>query len=126
MSRRGNCLDNSPQESFFGHFKDECPYKNCRDLEELQATIDAYRVYYNEERHMWNRMQMTPAAYEKYLKGLSDEQYASYMAGLEEEYRRKKETAAAKAVEHARQQRETIKKALEEWKNEDRGQRQGI
>ena len=111
MSRRGNCLDNSPQESFFGHFKDECPYKNCRDLEELQATIDAYRVYYNEERHMWNRMQMTPAAYEKYLKGLSDEQYASYMAELEDEYRRKKEAAAAKAVEHARQQRETIKKA---------------
>ena len=126
MSRRGNCLDNSPQESFFGHFKDECPYKNCRDLEELQATIDAYRVYYNEERHMWNRMQMTPAAYEKYLKGLSDEQYASYMAELEDEYRRKKEAAAAKAVEHARQQRETIKKALEEWKNENRGQGQGI
>lgn len=23
MSRRGNCLDNAPIESFFGHFKDE-------------------------------------------------------------------------------------------------------
>ena len=23
MSRRGNCLDNAPMESFFGHFKDE-------------------------------------------------------------------------------------------------------
>ena len=23
MSRRGNCWDNAPQESFFGHFKDE-------------------------------------------------------------------------------------------------------
>ena len=126
MSRRGNCLDNSPQESFFGHFKDECPYKNCRDLEELQTTIDAYRVYYNEERHMWDRMQMTPAAYEEYLKGLPDEQYASYMAELEEEYRRKKEAAAAKAVERARQQKEAIKKALEEWKDEDRGQEQGV
>ena len=24
MSKRGNCQDNAPQESFFGHFKDEC------------------------------------------------------------------------------------------------------
>lgn len=23
MSRRGNCWDNSPQKSFFGHLKDE-------------------------------------------------------------------------------------------------------
>ena len=23
MSRRGNCWDNAPQESFFGHLKDE-------------------------------------------------------------------------------------------------------
>jgi transposase InsO family protein len=27
MSRRGNCWDNSPQESFFGHFKDEANIK---------------------------------------------------------------------------------------------------
>lgn len=27
MSRRGNCLDNAPMESFFGHFKDEVDYK---------------------------------------------------------------------------------------------------
>ena len=26
MSRRGNCWDNAPQESFFGHFKDESSY----------------------------------------------------------------------------------------------------
>jgi putative transposase len=27
MSRRGNCLDNAPMESFFGHLKDEIDYK---------------------------------------------------------------------------------------------------
>ena len=27
MSRRGNCWDNAPQESFFGHMKDEIDYK---------------------------------------------------------------------------------------------------
>ncbi len=29
MSRRGNCWDNAPQESFFGHFKDEAYIKSC-------------------------------------------------------------------------------------------------
>ena len=29
MSRRGNCWDNAPQESFFGHFKDEASIKAC-------------------------------------------------------------------------------------------------
>jgi len=28
MSRRGNCWDNAPQESFFGHLKDETNLKN--------------------------------------------------------------------------------------------------
>lgn len=29
MSRRGNCRDNAPQESFFGHMKDEIHIENC-------------------------------------------------------------------------------------------------
>jgi transposase InsO family protein len=29
MSRRGNCWDNAPQESFFGHLKDEVNYPAC-------------------------------------------------------------------------------------------------
>ena len=28
MSRRGNCLDNAPIESFFGHMKDEINFKD--------------------------------------------------------------------------------------------------
>lgn len=27
MSRRGNCCDNTPQESFFGHMKDKINFK---------------------------------------------------------------------------------------------------
>ena len=34
MSRRGNCWDNAPQESFFGHFKDEVHIKPVSLLEE--------------------------------------------------------------------------------------------
>ena len=30
MSRRGNCWDNAPQESFFGHFKDEAYIKHVK------------------------------------------------------------------------------------------------
>ena len=37
MSRRGNCWDNAPMESFFGHFKDEVSYKECNSLKELKS-----------------------------------------------------------------------------------------
>ena len=37
MSRRGNCWDNAPQESFFGHFKDETDIKSCETLEECKT-----------------------------------------------------------------------------------------
>ena len=40
MSRKGNCWDNAPQESFFGHMKDEIDYKSCRTIEELKILID--------------------------------------------------------------------------------------
>ena len=39
MSRRGNCWDNTPQESFFGHLKDEANIKQQQTFEELAAEI---------------------------------------------------------------------------------------
>lgn len=36
MSRKGNCLDNAPIESFFGHFKDELNYSDCATFEDLE------------------------------------------------------------------------------------------
>jgi putative transposase len=50
MSRRGNCWDNAPQESFFGHMKDEINYKNCTSLDELQSVINDYMDYYNNRK----------------------------------------------------------------------------
>lgn len=32
MSRKGNCLDNAPMESFFGHMKDEMQYRQAKTL----------------------------------------------------------------------------------------------
>jgi putative transposase len=46
MSRRGNCWDNAPQESFFGHFKDEASIKVCSTLDELKREIKRYMTYW--------------------------------------------------------------------------------
>ena len=46
MSRRGNCWDNAPQESFFGHLKDEVNIKSCETFDELALEIDNYIEYY--------------------------------------------------------------------------------
>lgn len=51
MSRRSNCLDNVPQESFFGHMKDEIGHKGCDIFEELQPMINRYMNYYNNFRY---------------------------------------------------------------------------
>lgn len=67
MSRRGNCWDNAPQESFFGHLKDEVDYKSCKTLKELKAKINHYMIYYNNYRYQWNLKRMTPIQYRNHL-----------------------------------------------------------
>lgn len=67
MSRRGNCWDNAPQESFFGHLKDDVDYQACRTLKELKAKINHYMVYYNNYRYQWNLKKMTPIQYRNHL-----------------------------------------------------------
>lgn len=67
MSRRGNCWDNAPQESFFGHMKDEVDYKSCKTLYELKSKINHYMVYYNNYRYQWNLKKMTPIQYRNHL-----------------------------------------------------------
>lgn len=65
MSRRGNCWDNAPIESFFGHFKDEANIKECKTYRELKKEIDDYMDYYNNYRGQWNLKRMTPVEYRK-------------------------------------------------------------
>ncbi|HNK91163.1 IS3 family transposase [Romboutsia timonensis] len=67
MSRRGNCWDNAPQESFFGHFKDEVILSKCSTLEEVIKEIDDYMDYYNNYRYQWNLSKMTPVQYRNHL-----------------------------------------------------------
>lgn len=67
MSRKGNCLDNAPMESFFGHFKDEVEYKSCKTFDELRNTISNYIDYYNNKRKQWTLKKMTPVEYKTHL-----------------------------------------------------------
>nr|WP_246629404.1 IS3 family transposase [Mesobacillus maritimus] len=67
MSRRGNCWDNAPQESFFGHLKDETSIKACKTLDELKREIKQYMTYYNHHRYQWNLNKMTPVQYRDHL-----------------------------------------------------------
>ena len=67
MSRRGNCWDNAPQESFFGHFKDEAYIKQCEPLSELEEEVKQYMIYYNENRYQWNLEKMTPVQCRNHL-----------------------------------------------------------
>lgn len=67
MSRKGNCLDNAPIESFFGHFKDELDYLNCDKFEELEKKVNEYIYDYNNKRYQWNLKKMTPVQYREHL-----------------------------------------------------------
>jgi len=67
MSRKGNCIDNAPIESFFGHMKDDIDYQDCKSFEELKETISNYMGYYNNARYQWNLKKMTPVQYRNHL-----------------------------------------------------------
>lgn len=67
MSGKGNCIDNAPIESFFGHLKDELDYKSCTSFDDLISKIAKYMQYYNNERKQWTRNRMTPIEYKNHL-----------------------------------------------------------
>lgn len=67
MSRRGNCWDNAPQESFFGHLKDEVDISACETFDELLVLIGDYIDYYNNDRYQWSLKRMTPVQYRHHL-----------------------------------------------------------
>ena len=69
MSRKGNCWDNAPQESFFGHMKDELKpqMKHWETIENVQASIDDWMDYYNNERYRSDLHMMAPKEYYHFL-----------------------------------------------------------
>lgn len=67
MSRKGNCLDNAPMESFFGHMKDEMEYAEALSFNELERIVDDYMNYYNRFRYQWGLNKMSPAQYRTHI-----------------------------------------------------------
>ena len=64
MSRKGNCLDNSMMENFFGLMKSELLYANdYQDIESFKQDLIEYIDYYNNKR-IKNRLKgMSPVQY---------------------------------------------------------------
>lgn len=69
MSRKGNCWDNAPQESFFGHMKDEIRgrLKECSSYEEVEALLHEQIEYYNTKRYQWKLAKLSPDEYYQYV-----------------------------------------------------------
>lgn len=69
MSRKGNCWDNAPQESFFGHMKDEIKYEIAmmKKFSDVKAKIDDWIDYYNNDRYQWDLAKLSPKEYYSYV-----------------------------------------------------------
>ena len=69
MSRRGNCWDNAPQESFFGHMKDELAGElpGWTSFEAVKSSIDRWMDYYNNDRYQWDLAKLSPNEYYNYI-----------------------------------------------------------
>ena len=68
MSRKGNCWDNAPQESFFGHMKDEIKEEiaNCETFAAVKARVEDWMDYYNKDRYQWDLKKLSPKEYYVY------------------------------------------------------------
>lgn len=68
MSRKGNCLDNSVMENFFGLLKQEIYYGVVYySYEELKSKIERFIKYYNEKQIKEKLRWMSPVQYRLHL-----------------------------------------------------------
>lgn len=72
MSRKGNCIDNSPMENFFGLLKQEMYYGEAlRTYEALKRDIESYIYYYNHKRIKQKLAGMSPVQYRLHTSQLA-------------------------------------------------------
>lgn len=67
MSRKANCWDNAPQESFFGHMKDEIDLSKCFTHQQLCDIICDWIDYYNNDRYQWDLAKLSPNEFFRYI-----------------------------------------------------------
>lgn len=73
MSRRGNCYDNAPIESFWGTLKNELVYHQTYATRQqaIRDITEYIEIFYNRQRRQKRLGYLSPAAYEKrYYQGL--------------------------------------------------------
>lgn len=64
MSRKGNCLDNSIMENFFGLLKSELLYlREFNSMDEFRIELDKYIDYYNNKRIKCKLKGLSPVQY---------------------------------------------------------------
>ena len=69
MSRKGNCLDNSIMENFFGLLKSELLYlREFKSIEEFKIELEKYIDYYNNKRIKGKLKGMSPVQYRTHSK----------------------------------------------------------
>ena len=66
MSRKGNCWDNAPMESFFHSLKTECVgFEDYRSRDEARVSLfDYIELFYNRKRRHSSLGYRSPAAFE--------------------------------------------------------------
>jgi putative transposase len=71
MSRKGNCYDNAPMESFWGMLKSELVHhRRYRTRQEAIEDITEYiEIFYNRQRKQKRLGYLSPAVYEKQFYG---------------------------------------------------------
>lgn len=67
MSRKGNCLDNAPIESFFGLIKDHLNLQDCETIEEVEKEVTRAVRYYNNDRPQLGLNKMPPSEYRRHF-----------------------------------------------------------
>jgi putative transposase len=68
MSRKGNCWDNAPMESFFGSMKSEWIYGSRKYRTREEARLDIFKyieIFYNRKRLHSGLGYKSPETYEK-------------------------------------------------------------
>jgi putative transposase len=72
MSRKGNCLDNSPMENFFGLLKQEMYHGEALcSFKDLKNKIEIYIDYYNNKRIKQKLAGMSPVQYRLHTSQLA-------------------------------------------------------
>lgn len=67
MSRKGNCIDNAPIESFFGHLKDLIDLDGCKNIQDVEKEVTKQINYYNHRRPQLGIKKMPPSEYRRHL-----------------------------------------------------------